>query len=333
MTRPALLLVALLGLSQAACPAYLLSRIGPENDRSESVVIPPLERDAQLRCAEADCAGIEVARTTRRGNSKGVFAGVLVAETLGAGGATLAGALVASSGDGFWSSLSSVLASFPLFLVGGTLATMAIVDLAMLGIKWDGFGPQKEPPLLVRPATATWNGVTVPLEAADVWPPTADLPPPRFSVERAVAARLGARAPKAVRGRLAVLDFKSFAPELRAENVRYFADLVRAAALQQGGWRVITRENLVALLQAAGQDLAACEGECEIETGRRIGADLVVSGELQRLGAKYRLSLRLHDTAEGRLLSTAFGSGATVDELDEVTRSAAKDLLQALGKR
>lgn len=71
------------------------------------------------------------------------------------------------------------------------------------------------------------------------------------------------------------------------------------------------------LLQATGRKLDECEGECEIETGRRIGADRIISGEIQMVGTRYKVSLRLHETHEGRLLASAIATGKTIDELDD----------------
>src|SRR5690349_8177744 len=93
---------------------------------------------------------------------------------------------------------------------------------------------------------------------------------------------------------LVVLDFRN---KLDDVDGRYFADVVRAAAVRADpSLQVITRENLLVLLQSTGKDLADCEGECEVETGRRIGADLVISGDLLKVGTQYKLNLRLHET-------------------------------------
>jgi hypothetical protein len=58
----------------------------------------------------------------------------------------------------------------------------------------------------------------------------------------------------------------------------------------------MTRENLLILLQATGKSLEECEGECEVDTGRRIGADLILSGDVQKLGLIFKISLRMHNT-------------------------------------
>jgi hypothetical protein len=129
-------------------------------------------------------------------------------------------------------------------------------------------------------------------------------------------------------GKLAVLELRNFAKDLTRENAQYFTDLVRGAALKsQPQLQVMTRENLIVLLQASGKKLEECEGECEVDTGRRIGADLIISGELQRVGTKYKMTLRLHDTHEGRLLASTQASGKSVDELDQDAQRAAEELL------
>ena len=129
-------------------------------------------------------------------------------------------------------------------------------------------------------------------------------------------------------GKLAVLDFKNSARDLKPEDVRYFTDVVRGTSLKVApGLQVMTRENLLTLLQATGKDPGQCEGECEVDTGRRIGADAIISGDVLKVGSRYHISLRLHETHDGRLLSSSIASGKTIDELDEGLQAAATSLL------
>src|SRR5262249_36811567 len=84
---------------------------------------------------------------------------------------------------------------------------------------------------------------------------------------------------------VAVLEFQDKVPPEQRIDAAYLSDQVRGAVKELlPSAKVITRENMLVLLQASGKDLADCEGECEVDTGRRIGADLVVSGELLRFG-------------------------------------------------
>lgn len=144
----------------------------------------------------------------------------------------------------------------------------------------------------------------------------------------APAAATSASKPK-LSGRLAVLDLRLLTKELTQDDARYFTDLVRTAVLKRApGLDVITRENLLVLLQSTGRKLEECEGECEVDTGRRIGADSIVSGEIQKVGTRFKMSLRLHETREGRLVSAAVASGQTIDELDDGANKAAAQLFE-----
>lgn len=114
-------------------------------------------------------------------------------------------------------------------------------------------------------------------------------------------------------------------------NAPYLADQVRAAVKAElPAAKVITRENMLVLLQASGKDLANCEGECEVDTARRIGADLVVSGELLKFGTQYKLNLKLHDVRSGELLAGAVAAGTTADDLDKAVAPAVGKLLAPL---
>jgi hypothetical protein len=130
-----------------------------------------------------------------------------------------------------------------------------------------------------------------------------------------------------LKGKLAVLDLKNFTRELTQQNAQYFTDVIRQASLRmEPGLDIMTRENLMVLLQSTGKKLEECEGECEVDTGRRIGADQIISGEIQKVGSKFKLTLKLHDTHEGRLLASSIGSGKSIDELDEGAQKAAEEL-------
>src|SRR5262249_3140111 len=113
----------------------------------------------------------------------------------------------------------------------------------------------------------------------------------RVLISQALAAdhsaprpQVAQQAPQAVArvrlsGRLAVLDLRNLTKDLSPDDARYFTDLVRAAVLKFAPQLdVMTRENLLVLLKSTGKDLANCEGECEVDTGRRIGADAIISG-------------------------------------------------------
>jgi hypothetical protein len=141
------------------------------------------------------------------------------------------------------------------------------------------------------------------------------------------------KAALAVQGRLAVLELRSKLKGRDAESfdTGYFADLARGAALRAlPSMQVITKENLLVLLEAQGKTIESCEGECEVDTGRMVGADYVVSGEALRVGSHFKINLKLHETKSARLVSQGVASGRTVDELDGETQRAVTLLVQAL---
>src|SRR5438105_11649434 len=130
---------------------------------------------------------------------------------------------------------------------------------------------------------------------------------------------------------VSVLELRSKLREGAAIDAGYVADRLRAEVLSSGiEARVISRENMLVLLQAQGKQLADCEAECEVETGRRIGADLVVSGEILRVGESLKASLRLHETRSGMLVAAATAAGSTAEELDSRLASAVRQLVAPL---
>lgn len=121
--------------------------------------------------------------------------------------------------------------------------------------------------------------------------------------------------------RLAVLELRGAGVEPQVLSL--LSEAARTGALGAKGIAVVTRENLLVLLQAAGVDPAACEGECEIETGRKIGADLVITGDVARIEERFVVTLKLHETARGTLLGARQLQGKTqlalVDEVSATT--------------
>ena len=141
-------------------------------------------------------------------------------------------------------------------------------------------------------------------------------------------------APARADGTLAVLELKNklHGADRDAVDAGYLTDLVRTAVIHQlPSLKVMTRENILTLLEAQGKKLEECEGQCEVDTARLLGADLVISGEVLRFGSGIKLALRLHDAHSGQLLGGAQASGATADALEGQVRSAVVELLQPLG--
>jgi len=313
--------LALLVATQSACIAHTIAGIDKDAQGADTFEVAPQPADAQLSCDGAPCAAVPVVRPYRAGRSNAVFWSLTVAE-LGLGFGAFAIGVTQGQVAGqppcanATPCLLALLAYIPFFCDIGT---------------WFGatdYGRTYEPARLGKLVTVSWSGRSAPVRLADVVPPGAKEPGPTFSVTAVLQRpQEGAQivAPKDAKlkhGRVAVLELKSDG-EVKPDQLRYFGDAVRAATLKSAPWlEVMTRENILVLLQASGKDLANCEGECEVDTGRRIGADAVVTGELIKLGSRYKLSLRLFDTHSGKQLSESKGAGASIEELDGVSASA-----------
>lgn len=122
--------------------------------------------------------------------------------------------------------------------------------------------------------------------------------------------------------RFAVLEIVS--PDVSREQAAFITDVIRRKALRALGkeYEIITRENLLVLLQASGKKLEECEGACEVDTGRLIGADLVVGGKMVRFGKTLNLILSLHSTHDGHLLSSAQASAS--GDLEGIPKAVAE---------
>ena len=132
--------------------------------------------------------------------------------------------------------------------------------------------------------------------------------------------------------RIAVLDFRNPAG-LSGQEVQYLSTVVRAASLTLPAERylVLTRENIFQMLPP-GADYATCtEAKCEVEFGRRVGADLVVSGDIVRFGRDLKVTIVLHATDTAALQATESASAPSVEALEQPVRAAAERIFASLG--
>lgn len=117
--------------------------------------------------------------------------------------------------------------------------------------------------------------------------------------------------------RVAVLEFSGDG-SVEESGLVFLADEVRNAAvryLDHDQWAVMSRENMLELLEINTEDLSECVGECEVETGRLIGAHLLITGNVVRPGSKYRLTLKAFDTNTGTQVAGESTSAVDVDGL------------------
>lgn len=134
---------------------------------------------------------------------------------------------------------------------------------------------------------------------------------------------------------VAVLNFKNKLTEPADQAVftptllGYLPDKVRESIIKTlDTARPMTSENMISLVTAAGKQLEDCEGQCEVDTGRLLGADLVITGDLLKVGSFFKLVLRMHDTRSGVLLSASEAQGRAFEDIERDVRAAVGELFQ-----
>src|SRR5260370_35910197 len=90
-----------------------------------------------------------------------------------------------------------------------------------------------------------------------------------------------AATPAAERKIMAVLELRTKlkGAEKEAIDSEYLTERIRSAALDaEPGLKMMTRENVLVLLKSSGKKLEESEGECQCETGQRLGPEYVHTG-------------------------------------------------------
>jgi hypothetical protein len=100
-------------------------------------------------------------------------------------------------------------------------------------------------------------------------------------------------------------------------------DRIRTAAgdALRGRFRVISRDEVAERLLKNGRSCDLLEGACSVELGRMVGADLVLAGRALPVSSGLEVSLQLHDSVSGALVSSATMSAA--GPLDALGKSSA----------
>jgi len=114
---------------------------------------------------------------------------------------------------------------------------------------------------------------------------------------------------------IAVLDIQG---EISEAIKLQLADETRSGALKAlplSDYTIITRENMLSMIKDMEKDPKCLEGACEIDIGRNIGADFIVSGQVLKIEGTYLYSLKLHNTASGALIGTQRIEGSNALEL------------------
>ena len=144
----------------------------------------------------------------------------------------------------------------------------------------------------------------------------------------------GSSAQAAETQRIAVLALQG--KKLSNDVLNLITDEVRAGVLDATkGQRfvVMSRENMSIILKDMGKDLSCIQGECEVETGRNIGAAYVVSGSVLQMDRSWVCTLKIHEVNTGALVAADKAVAPKALELSDGVRVLAADLMrQSLGE-
>jgi formylglycine-generating enzyme required for sulfatase activity len=117
---------------------------------------------------------------------------------------------------------------------------------------------------------------------------------------------------------VSVLDLHNKAGVSESE-VAYLTDLARDALtrnLPLDHFTIMTRESILELLPE-GTRLSDClDASCEVEIGRTLGADYVVSGEILTFAGEQRLILKVHHCVSAAFIGSESAAGQDLRELE-----------------
>ena len=134
---------------------------------------------------------------------------------------------------------------------------------------------------------------------------------------------------------IAVLEFSADErATLSPDEVSHITNLVRQNALRLttgSEYKLMTRENIAALLPP-GTDLAQCEvdAKCEVEIGRNVGADYVITGRIIKFGKTLTISMNVHNTRTANLVASDSAVTKKIDEVLEPLKEAVGRLFERL---
>jgi TolB-like protein len=150
-----------------------------------------------------------------------------------------------------------------------------------------------------------------------------------LSVGFVMAGVLSVAVHAATEPRIAVLEF-DVQKGITIDRI-YFSDKVRSVLGEHvRSVFLMDRQSTEMILNQSGKSLEDCTSNCEVETGRLLGADYVVSGRITRLAKTWYLTIRLHATKDGRFLASTEASGMTEPELAAKVSDAVGRLVEAL---
>jgi formylglycine-generating enzyme required for sulfatase activity/TolB-like protein len=129
--------------------------------------------------------------------------------------------------------------------------------------------------------------------------------------------------------KVAVLELtnKSGITEDEAYSLTDQVRIVASQALPATQFIVMTSENIQDLLPP-DVDLKKCtDAQCEVEIGRMVGAEYIVTGEIIRFAGDLRINLKVHNASSGHFVGGLSCEGAEVRGLEDNLKGVSRQLM------
>ncbi len=133
--------------------------------------------------------------------------------------------------------------------------------------------------------------------------------------------------------RIAVLNLESTEdPRVFEKNLIMWTDVIRTVIhekLSATEYLLLTQENITQLVE---EPLEKClEATCQVMVGRQLGVQYIVTGKFMKFGSEYRVSLKLHDTVSGEMLSSQIVKSHDIFGIEgELVKSLGNNLIKKL---
>jgi formylglycine-generating enzyme required for sulfatase activity len=127
-----------------------------------------------------------------------------------------------------------------------------------------------------------------------------------------------------------VLDFA--VSGISAQEMKGVIGYLSIALFKTGRYTVIDMTQRDTLLKELAFSVSGCSDEaCQLEIGRMLTAEMIVVGDITKLGSRYLLTARMLETETARTLNAADGSYASLDDLVVDLANFGRQLVGASG--
>jgi len=127
---------------------------------------------------------------------------------------------------------------------------------------------------------------------------------------------------------MAVLEISFYGKELTQQQKEFLSDDIRQAAMKLTQYRIMTKESVFAILRDKKIDPSKCDAECEVEFGRMLQADRLVTSAILFFEQVYYIKIKLYDVGKASMENAVDREcpRCAFSELRKMVQDAAQEL-------